>query len=158
MCHTLISACHACSASAPCIKIIAVTQEGEKTSLRNKRESVRQTDYRFLKVFGLNPPPGRRDHARSSSVISADVVGRMLLVDPTPAPAAASRSRELAAAGKLQPSVGENTADVAATAVGIDLVSQSGENTLAAPLAVTTFSHNVWLDFLFFFFFKYLHM
>lgn len=89
-------------------------------------------------------------------MIFAGAVGRMLLVDPTPAFTAASRSRQLAATGKLQPSVGENTADAAAAAaaaVGIDSVSQSGEKTLAAPLAVTTFSHNVWPDFFCFCFF-----
>lgn len=88
-------------------------------------------------------------------VIFAGAVGRMLLVDPTPAFTAASSSRQLAATGKLQPSVGENTADAAAAAaaVGIDSVSQSGEKTLSAPLAVTTFSHNVWPDILFFCFF-----
>lgn len=70
-------------------------------------------------------------------------------MDPTPAFTAASRSRQLAATGKLQPSVGENTADAAvAVAVGIDSVSQSGEKTVAVPLAVTTFSHNVWPYFL----------
>lgn len=67
-------------------------------------------------------------------MIFAGAVGRMLLVDPTPAFTAASRSRQLAATGKLQPSVGENTADAAA-AVGIDSVSQSGEKTLAARLS-----------------------
>lgn len=71
----------------------------------------------------------------------------MLLVDPTPASTAASRTRQLAATGKLQPSAGENTAD--AVAVDIDLVSQSGEKMPAAPLTVTTFNHNVLPDFVF---------
>lgn len=69
-------------------------------------------------------------------MIFADAMGRMLLVDPTPASTAASRRSQLAATGKLQPSMGENTADAA---VGID----------SAPLAVTTFSHNVSPNFCF---------
>lgn len=39
MCHVLISALHACSASVSRVKITTVTQEGEETSVRNERGS-----------------------------------------------------------------------------------------------------------------------